>query len=84
VSVRRTLAIRWSPGTQYTGHSHDGRQDHRDVAEGFPSGSGSLASDREVMAQECSFTDGHIRATWEDFMRHSCGFAGGRKGGPRP
>ena len=27
-----------------------------------------LASDPEVMAQECGFTDGHIRATWEDFM----------------
>ena len=60
--LRTTLAIRWSPGTQYTGHSHDGRQDHRDMSAG-------LASDPEVMAEECSFTDGGSRAA-SKLLRH--------------
>jgi len=45
------LAIRWSPRMQYTGHSHDGQQDDRDMSAG-------LASNPQVIAQECSFTDG--------------------------
>jgi hypothetical protein len=50
---------------QYTDHSHDGRQDHRDVAAG-------LASDPQVMAQEGSFTDSGSRPTskllWQEMV----------------